>query len=114
MIVSAPDTGGRYYLLPMLDMWTDVFASPGWRTTGTGGGQLPDRAARLARLRVPDGVEQIDAPTPYVWIIGRTKTDGPADYAAVHKIQDGYKITPLSAWGKAYTPPAYSPTPRST
>ncbi|MGB6347870.1 MAG: DUF1254 domain-containing protein [Methyloceanibacter sp.] len=109
MVVSAPDTGGRYYLLPMLDMWTDVFASPGWRTTGTGAGNFlvtppgwrPDLRQRFVEeFKLPDNTQRIDAPTPYVWIIGRTKTDGPADYDAVHKIQDGYKITPLSQWGK--------------
>ena len=110
MIVSVPDTGGRYYLLPMLDMWTDVFASPGWRTTGTEAGNFivvppgwrPDLRDRLIEeFKLPKDTQRIDAPTPYVWIIGRTKTDGPQDYDAVNKIQAGYKITPLSKWGKA-------------
>jgi hypothetical protein len=39
-----------------------------------------------------------------VWIIGRTKTDGPPDYDAVHKIQAGYKVTLLSEWGKTPRP----------
>lgn len=102
-VISVPDTHGRYYLLPMLDMWTDVFASPGWRTTGTQAAnfQLTPPGWRQGETAVPNGVQRVNAPTPYVWIIGRTKTDGPADYDAVHKIQAGYKITPLSQWGKA-------------
>ena len=103
MVVSVPDTGGRYYLMPMLDMWSDVFASPGWRTTGTQAGNYLV-TPRAWSGTVPVGFTQIEAPTPYVWIIGRTKTDGPPDYDAVHKIQAGYKITPLSEWGKSTKP----------
>ncbi|MGC2408842.1 MAG: DUF1254 domain-containing protein [Methyloceanibacter sp.] len=111
MVVSVPDTGGRYYLLPMLDMWTDVFASPGSRTTGTGAGNflITPRGWHVSdnfieEFKLPRGTEHIIAPTLYVWIVGRTKTDGPADYDAVHKIQAGYKIAPLSQWGRDPVP----------
>src|SRR5271167_3021547 len=113
VIVSVPDTGGRYYLLPMLDMWTDVFASPGWRTTGTQAGTFlvtppgwrPDLRDRfIDEFMLPKDTQRIEASTPYVWIIGRTKTDGPPDYDAVHKIQAGYKVALLSEFGKTPKP----------
>ncbi len=99
VVVSAPDTGGRYYLLPMLDMWSDVFASPGWRTTGTGAGNFLITPPGWTGT-VPADFTQIKAPTPYAWISGRTKTDGPADYDNAHKIQAGYRITSLSPMGQ--------------
>src|SRR6266436_1076707 len=120
VVVSSPDTNGRYFLLPMLDMWTDVFASPGWRTTGTQAqnflivppGWRPDLRDRLVEdFKLPKDIQPIDAPTFYVLICGRTKTDGPQDYDAVHKIQAGYKVTPLSQWGKGPGPVPFKNDP---
>ena len=102
-IVSVPEIQGRFYMLPLLDMLTDVFAIIGTRATGTQAGHYavarPDWSGQL-----PAGVTRINAPTPYVWIIGRTQTNGPKDYDAVHRIQDALGLSPLSEWGKTRQP----------
>lgn len=112
MILSVPDTGGRFYLVPSLDMWTDVFSSLGSRTTGTKAGHFayvpPGWKGKL-----PAGVQRIEAPTSMIWVMGRVQTNGPSDYDNVHKVQDGLKLTPLDRWGKSYTPPATSPVDAS-
>ncbi|MDQ8730006.1 DUF1254 domain-containing protein [Bradyrhizobium sp. LHD-71] len=105
MVLSVPATD-RYFLLPMLSLWSDVFAVPGTRTTGKNAARSFLVVGPRWRGAAPAELEVIRSPTRYVWIIGRTQTNGAADYANVHKVQDGFRLTPLSAWGRgAYVPP---------
>lgn len=104
-VLSLPDMQGRYYLMPLLSGWTEVFQVPGTRTTGT-------KAQTYAitgpgwQGTLPPGLEEFKSPTNLVWILGRIYCTGtPADYKAVHKLQDQCRLAPLSAWGKPYTPP---------
>ncbi len=97
MILEVPEIEDRFYMLPMMDMWTDVFAVVGTYGTGT-------RAGTYAIVykdwqgKLPEGVQRIDSPTPHIWIVGRTQTNGPKDYEYIHRIQDQFKVVPLSAW----------------
>jgi hypothetical protein len=108
IVLSVPELGKRFYLMQMVDAWTNVFASPGTRSTGGGKGNFaivgPSWTGAL-----PKEVKELRSPTNMVWIIGRTQTNGKSDYPAVRAIQDQYKLTPLSAWGKNYTPPSNVP-----
>ncbi|MEI3852074.1 MULTISPECIES: DUF1254 domain-containing protein [Ensifer] len=105
VVLSVPATD-RYFLLPMLSLWTDVFAVPGTRTTGRNMAREFLVVGPQWSGSAPDGLELIRSPTRYVWMIGRTQTNGAADYESVHKVQDRYKLTPLSAWGKGSYAPA--------
>ena len=104
MVLEVPDTNGRYYLMPFLDGWTNVYESPGKRTTGTKKNAFlivgPNWTAEL-----PSNFTVIRAPTNMTWIVGRTKTNNVQDaQKTVTKIQEGYKLYPMSAYGKDYTP----------
>jgi DNA sulfur modification protein DndE len=104
-VLHVPDVAGRFYLMPMLDAWTNVFASPGTRTTGT---KVADFAITGPGFKgtLPRDVKELRAPTNLVWIVGRTYCDGsPADFDAVHTLQTKNTLTPLSSYGKPYTPP---------
>jgi uncharacterized protein (TIGR03000 family) len=105
-VLSLPDEGDRYYMMPMLSGWTDVFQSPGTRTTG----DKPQKYAITGpnwKGALPEGVTEYRSSTNLVWIIGRTYCTGtPEDYKAVHALQDKYSLVPLSAYGKEYRPPA--------
>jgi len=46
-----------------------------------------------------------------VWVLGRTQTNGPQDYATVHKFQDGLRITSLSDWPGIAPVPEVVPDP---
>ncbi len=111
-LLSLPDEKGRYYLIEMLDAWTNVFAAPGKRTTGT-------RAQKFAITgpgwhgTLPRGLKQIKSPTNLVWLIGRTYCTGTlVDYQKVSALQDKYTLIPLSALGKPYTPPRGTVDPK--
>jgi hypothetical protein len=105
-LLSLPDEDGRYFLMPMLDGWTEVFTVPGKRTTGT-------KAQNYAitgpgwKGKLPEGFKELKSRTSMVWILGRTYCTGSRrDYRKVHALQDQYRLIPLSAHGKKdYVPP---------
>ena len=102
----------RYELMPFMDAWTHVFASPGTRTTGTGGGSFL-LVGPGWQGPAPEGMQLLRAPTRMVWLIGRTQTNGVSDYPTVHPLQDGLKLRRLDASATAMAKPA-APTPATS
>jgi hypothetical protein len=111
VVLSIPATD-RYFMMPLLSLWSDVFAVPGTRTTGRNVARDFLLVGPGWQGQAPADLEMIQSPTRFVAVGGRTQTNGIADYDAVHKIQAGYRLTPLSAWGKgSYAAPRHTVDP---
>lgn len=104
-IFSIPDMGDRFYLMPMLSGFNEVFFAAGSRATG-GRAQTYAVTGPGWSGTVPPGVTQIRSPTALVWVSGRVYCTGtPEDYRDVHELQDRFSSVPLGSYGKPYTPP---------
>ena len=114
IILHVPDSGGRYYLMPMLDAYSNVFASIGSRTTGDGEGNYAIVGPHWhGRLHEPvTGI--VRSPTNDVWLQGRTLVHGQADLANAVAVTNQYQLVPLTAYRNflesgSYTPPVNVP-----
>jgi hypothetical protein len=115
LVIDVPDTGGRYYVIQLLDAYSNTFAYIGRRTTGTQAGSYalvpPGYAGPL-----PAGVKRIESPTNLVWLLGRTLVKSEADLPAATHVMSGYRVTGLGSWaaGGRQDPlllPAFPPSP---
>lgn len=100
VILSHPDVKDRYFTFEIASMTSDNFDYVGSRTTGSKAGHFAITGPGW-KGDLPKGVKRLEpSPTEGVLIFGRTAVTGPEDVPVVNRLQDQYKLTPLSFWGK--------------
>jgi len=70
-ILQVPDEHGRYYLVPMYEAWTNIFADPGTRTTGTAAGIAEKMPTMSREGRAPRLVEPEEMVPPLLYVVSR-------------------------------------------
>ena len=111
VILKAPDSHGRYYMVEIVDMWTNAFAYVGGRATGFGGGTSalvgPGWSGTL-----PEGVRRIDCPTPWVLIQPRVDIydNGKLDLGGARTVLEAIQPIGLSAFQGTKAPPSSNDT----
>ncbi|MGW6561494.1 DUF1254 domain-containing protein [Streptomyces hydrogenans] len=106
LVLTLPDFGDRFWMVPILDAWSDVCAVVGRRGNGSSAGPFLIAGPSWSGA-VPDGLTLLESPTAVNWIIARYATSGPADFPAVNELQDATRLIPLSRW--TGDPDDYSP-----
>ncbi len=96
LVLTVPDTRGRYYALWLRDAWSDVFASVGARTTGTWRGAFALLGPRHHACALPQGLTPIAAPTRTVHLGGRLEAVGARPGEDLQWAYDGFRVVPLS------------------
>jgi hypothetical protein len=104
LILRAPSSHGRYYMVEMVDMWTNAFAYVGGTATGYNGGAFalvgPGWHGRL-----PAGVKRIACPTPWIELQPRVHVNGHADLAGAQAVLRAITVEGLAQYERKPAPP---------
>ena len=91
VVITVPPQTGRYFVLELMDAYTNNFHNIGTRNTAPGGERFalvgPDSDAAA-----PEGTTLLRSPTALVWVLGRVLVDGDADEEAARGFQAGFRI----------------------
>jgi len=122
VVMHLPNFGSRYFLMQVLDFWTNVGGEDsaclqggtGFCGLGTRYGTQEGNYAFVGPNwsgTLPAGIRQVvTMPTNNVLIAGRILTTGsPEDLQAVRGLQAQMTLTPLGKFGKNYAPPSHAP-----
>jgi hypothetical protein len=113
LVLTLPAFGERFWMVPILDAWSNVFAVVGRRKNGPSAGPCLIAGPSWSG-DVPPGLTLLKSPTSVNWIIARYATSGPSDFPDVNQLQDGTRLIPLSQWTgdpDDYSPPTDVPVP---
>lgn len=102
LILSLPDTRGRYLDARVLDMWTNVVWSTGAEANPRNGSSRAQTIALVGpgfQGTLPAGVKRVDLPARHAWLGVRVRSGGAGrELAEARRWQRAVRLVPLSAW----------------
>jgi len=104
MVIEIPKTDERYYIVQLLDAYSDSIMDLHPKNAGEQGSKFL-LVNRDWQGEVPEGIDGvIESRTPMVWLIQRTGVSGEGDMQSALKVHDGFMSYPLAELGKARGP----------
>jgi hypothetical protein len=97
VVVTAPDSHGRYYMIEIVDMWDNAFAYAAGKKVGYKGGKYAIVGPGW-KGTLPQGVKRIDSPTPWVEIQPRVHVKNQADLATAQKVLKAITVQGLAEY----------------
>ncbi|WP_206957356.1 DUF1254 domain-containing protein [Trinickia acidisoli] len=101
VVVSLPNTRGRFLDARVLDMWTNVVWSTGASANARTGAPKPQTIALVPpgwSGDLPSGVERVDAPSNNLWLGVRIAALDARSVPSARRMLNEVKVAPLSAY----------------